>query len=209
MRNFLLAVLMIFSASSYSHARNGGDSFLGHLQVGCEWGYSQLLYQYHDYNIVSVEGYRIKESSRGFNLHSNGFVLLNVGYDIGQKMNVGLYAGYAGIAEDSRFFPAFVRFNFHPSGTASDGFFSFIDGGAAVGVPSGLQEDIAAICGIGEGYRIKLNWRYNLDFHVALRYSSAHPSIPNPDGPGYVSRQNIRSNSAGYLALNFAIAINF
>ena len=36
----------------------------------------------------------------------------------------------------------------------------------------------------------------------------SHPPVPNPEGPGFVAEQNVRTSDAHYGALSLTIAVN-
>lgn len=191
-------------------ARGGRSEFTHRLQFGVEWGYSQTFYKLHHYNIVTNEGYRINEETEGIFLYPNGALLANIGYDISERFNISLYSGYAGFADDCRVFPISLRLNMFPgSSMYEDGFYTMVEGGVGLRVPTLEKHDAAFFACIGEAYRIKLTPFFNLDFIVSLRTVLDRPNISNPDGAGYVSKHNIRSNNARYYALNFSVALNF
>lgn len=209
MKKFLLISTMILLSLGLS-ARGRGSQFARKMQFGVEWGYTQTYYKFHHYNIVSAEGYRINEDTDGFFFHPNGSLLANLGYDLTDRLNIAVYSGYLGLADNCRVFPISLRASIFPHNNMyDDGFFSYLEGGVGFRVPTLEKHEAAYFISAGEAYRIKLTPYCNLDFLLSLRLCFDRPMIPNPDGNGYVSRHNIRRNSARYHALSFSIALNF
>lgn len=209
MKSYLCILTMILIPFCLN-ARERNSEFTRRLQCGVEWGYTQTYYKYHHYNIVSAEGYRINEESNGFFFHPNGSLLANVGYDLTDRLNLAVYSGYLGLADNCRVFPISLRASIFPHNNMyEDGFFSYIEGGIGFRVPTLEKHDPAYFISAGEAYRIKLTPYCNLDFMLSMRLCFDRPMIANPDGGGYVSRHNIRSNSARYHALSLSIALNF
>ena len=90
-RSFLYIVLSILSTAG---ATAGENYNAGRFHFGLEWGYGQGIYSYSHINIISQEGYRINETSLGFWRKSNGEVLAKIGYDLHEKVNLSLCAGW-------------------------------------------------------------------------------------------------------------------
>lgn len=181
----------------------------GRFRFSCEWGYVQSVYRDYHYNILSEEGYRINESYYGIDMHPNGLLLAGVGFvPPGELLMVSLHAGYAGIHEDNRVIPALLRMSFFPKKTGRDGMFYYAQAGAGFHMPKTLKTRVSLLSGIGAGYRFALTERCSIDLIITAMAALSRPPIPNPDGPGYVAEQNIRSNSATYGALSLTIAVS-
>lgn len=181
----------------------------GRFRFSCEWGYVQSVYRDYHYNILSEEGYRINESYYGVDMHPNGTLLAGAGFvPRGELLMISLHAGYAGIHEDNRIIPALLRMSFFPKKTGSDGIFYYAQAGAGFHIPKTLKTRVSLLSGIGAGYRFALTERCSIDLLITAMAALSRPPIPNPDGPGYVAEQNIRSNSATYGALSLTIAVS-
>lgn len=210
MKKRVLCILVALSAPLLLNARIEGSEFLRRLQLGIEWGYSQSVFKYHHYNIISNEGYRIDEKSEGFYFNANGMLLANIGYDLSDRFNIALYSGYAGFSDESRVLPLSLRLSVFPGSTIyEDGFYSFIEGGVGLKFKNLQKQESSFFASVGEAYRIKLSPYFNLDFILSLRVVFDKPIIYSPDGSGQVDKHNIRANNAQYYALNFSIALNF
>lgn len=160
--------------------------------------------------MVSEEGYRINEKTQGPLLYPNGTVMLSAGYDVTDHMRLSLNMGYAGIAEGRRVFPALMRLSYFMQGTRADGFFTYAGAGAGLHASSRLNREAPSLLAdLGEGYRLRLNRSCCLDFLLSVKCAFDRPPIPNPDGPGYATAENIRSNFAGYYAVGFSVAVSF
>lgn len=199
---------MPVSAREYG-ATASGSAFFDRVRFSCEWGYVQSLALGYHYNILSEEGYRIDESYSGFNPYPNGMVILGVGFvPPGDLLSISLHGGYSGIHKDNRIIPATLRMSFFPKRAVNDGMFYFAEAGAGFHVPKTFKTRVSLVTRIGGGYRFALTRRCSIDLSATIMAAESRPPIPNPDGPGYVAEQNIRSNSATYLAASLTIAVN-
>lgn len=206
---FVLALLLALLPGQMLYARIGNGPTGSRIGFGLEMGYSQGLFSHHGFNILSQDGYRLREFDSGFNPSSNGYVLVSVDYEITERNVVALLGGYRGISGSDRFMTLSFRYTFLYDGTDSDGFFSCVDAGAGVSTRMDISTHLAYLTSIGEGYRFKLSPGVNMDFILSVSCAFDSPAIANPEGPGYVQKQNILSNFAGYYALNLAIALSF
>ena len=207
-----LTVILILLLSFQAPVKAGGPGgwFFEHFRLGAEWGYSQCLWMYRDYNFDSSEGYRIHEKSQGFYLQPNGAVLGRIVFPLSESFELSLCGGYIGAGRDNRLFPLMLRLCWFPSLSDEEGFFTLLQGGAACHTPaSGGFSKMAWLASAGEGYRIPLGAGLDLDLTVNFRFLSDHPLIPNPEGPGNVPERNIRKNLAEYCALDFSVGICF
>lgn len=210
-----MTVLLWTLASAASGAQETGGNIPGTARVidrfrfSCEWGYVQSLYHDYHYNILSVEGYRINESYYGLDPAANGLVLIGAGFVFpGDKMMISLHGGYSGINEANRIIPAILRFSFCPRTVSNEGVFYYAQAGTGFHVPSTLETRVSLLSGFGAGYRFPLTRRCSIDIIFSAMAAFSKPPIPNPDGPGYVAEENIRSNKASYGALSLTIAVN-
>lgn len=217
-RHIGAVIVALWLSAAYSEtasARNYPDfsiepsGAIDRFRFSCEWGYVQSLYRDYHYNILSEEGYRINESYRGIDPASNGILLLGGGFVIpGDMMMISLLAGYSGIHADNRIIPALLRFSFFPKTLMEDGFFYYAQGGAGFHVNT-LESRVSTLSGLGAGYHFPLTRRCSIDLMLTAMAAFCKPPIPNPDGPGFVADENIRTNRAGYGSLSFTVAINF
>ena len=198
------------SILSVTGAAAGENYNAGRFHFGLEWGYGQGIYSYSHINIISQEGYRINETSQGLWRKSNGEVLAKIGYDLHEKVNLSIYAGWTGISEGCQAYPVLLRLSFAPCGLYNEGFFTFIDGGA--GFRAKIEEYSKAVLPIldaGEGYRLWLTPNFFLDFMLSIRAAFDSPLIRDPEGPGIVKEENIRHNVAEFYSVNISIALSF
>ena len=166
---------------------------------------------YHDYhfNILSEEGYRINESFYGFSPHPNGLLLLGAGFVVpAEKLMISIHGGYSGIHEGNRVIPALLRISFFPRTIQDDGMFYYAQAGAGFHLPAGFKTRVSLMSGLGAGYRIALSERFSLDLILTAMAAFSHPPVPNPEGPGFVAEQNVRTSDAHYGALSLTIAVN-
>lgn len=200
-----VSVVFIFPYNGFSqpHTKDGK------MRVSVEWGFTQTLYRHHHYNINSSEGYRINENTGRFDPHANADALIGINYCPKEKFYMGFYSGYMGIYENSRVFPFLLRLGIFYNDFSKDGFQTFMDGGIGLCPPGHSSRSNAAVFGVGEAYRMILGGRWALDFSLSLRCAADSPPIDNPEGAGYVQKQNIRTNKAEYFALNFSVAVSF
>ena len=211
MHKRLIAIsILLLSFLSPTKAGEPGGWFFSHFRLGAEWGYSQCFWMNRDYNIISSEGYRIYEKSKGLYMQPNGMVLGRIVFPLSESFELSLCGGYLGAGRDNRLFPLLLRLSWFPSTAHEDGFFTLLQGGAACHTPaSGGLARMAWLVSAGEGYRIPLGAGLDLDLTVNFRFVSDHPQIPNPEGPGNVPERNIRKNLAEYCALDFSIGVCF
>jgi len=179
------------------------------MRVSVEWGYIQTLYNHHHYNINSSEGYRINENVGRFDAVPNANALIGVTYCPQKRFYMGLYSGYTGIYRDTRVFPFLLRLGLFHKDFSKDGFHTFAEGGIGICPPGHSSRSNAALFGLGEAYRMTLGGSWSLDFALKLTCAADAPPIANPEGAGYVPKQNIRSNRAEYFALGFSVALSF
>ncbi|MCR4824023.1 MAG: hypothetical protein K5849_01570 [Bacteroidales bacterium] len=183
--------------------------FFSRFRIGMEWGYSQCFYRGWNYNFISEEGSRFYDRSYELHLKANGIVLGQIGFNMNKdRFNLSLLSGYIGVGENNQMIPFLLRFSYYPRTAAEDGMFAFAQAGPGLHIFPGERE-AAWLASLGAGYRITLSLDCNLDLLLGIKYLYDHPLIPNPEGPGYVPRRNIRKNNAGYCALDLTLAVNF
>ncbi len=208
MRKFFTFVALSILTAATAAARDGRDA--ERIHFGIEWGFGQCIYNYAHINIISEEGYRINEISHRFMGKASGKILAGVSYDLREKINLSLYAGWMGISENCQTYPVISRISFAPEGFSREGFFSFLSGG--VGFRTEIEEYSRALIPIfdgGEGYRMYLAPNFCLDLLLSIRAAFDGPLLQNPEGPGIVRGENIRRNVAEFYSLNLSVALSF
>ena len=203
----IIILLSSFAASAPARVLPSGPPF-NRFRVGVEWGYTQCLFGYRDYNFFSEEGYRVYDRSYGFHWASNAQLTLQVGYALGERHLVSLLGGYIGMGKDNRLIPVAARYTFFPRSLYEDGFFAYAQAGAAWHFYS-MAGQTALLGAGGAGYRFRLSDDCSIDLLVGLKYLRDHPKLIDPDRGINVPEHNIRKNVAGYCALDISIAVSF
>ena len=209
MRKPFFILLLALSVSITGAAQENSARAIDRIRFSCEWGYVQTIYHDYHFNILSEEGYRINESFYGFSPHPNGLLLLGAGFVVpAEKLMISIHGGYSGIHEGNRVIPALLRVSFFPLTIQDDGMFYYAQSGAGFHLPAGLKTRVSLMSGLGAGYRIALSERFSLDLILTAMAAFSHPPVPNPEGPGFVAEQNVRTSDAHYGALSLTIAVN-
>lgn len=209
MRKPFFILLLALSVSTTGAAQENTDRAIDRIRFSCEWGYVQTIYHDYHFNILSEEGYRINESFYGFSPHPNGLLLLGAGFVVpAEKLMISIHGGYSGIHEGNRVIPALLRVSFFPRTIQDDGMFYYAQAGAGFHLPAGFKTRVSLMSGLGAGYRIALSERFSLDLILTAMAAFSHPPVPNPEGPGFVAEQNVRTSDAHYGALSLTIAVN-
>ena len=204
MRKLLSILLLTLSVSITGAAQENTARAIDRIRFSCEWGYVQTIYHDYHFNILSEEGYRINESFYGFSPHPNGLLLLGAGFVVpAEKLMISIHGGYSGIHEGNRVIPALLRRTIQ-----DDGMFYYAQAGAGFHLPAGLKTRVSLMSGLGAGYRIALSERFSIDLILTAMAAFSHPPVPNPEGPGFVTDQNVRTSDAHYGALSLTIAVN-
>ena len=135
--------------------------------------------------------------------------LLGAGFVVpAEKLMISIHGGYSGIHEGNRVIPALLRVSFFPRTIQDDGMFYYAQAGAGFHLPAGFKTRVSLMSGLGAGYRIALSERFSLDLILTAMAAFSHPPVPNPEGPGFVAEQNVRTSDAHYGALSLTIAVN-
>lgn len=206
MRRYILILLPLLAAVlNASAARPSSVPF---FKYGLEWGTTGTLYTTMHQNYTAEEGYRVDDNRDYWTYISNAFFLANIGFNITERLSLGVYSGYSGISTENRIIPLTGRASFYPKGIASDGMVCFLDGG--VGFKDIKNPSAVCMLGsLGSGYHLALSRSVSIDFLANLRYALDHPEIIDPDSGKAVPSGHIRRNNASYCSINFSIAINF
>ena len=202
---FLLVQLITLVAAPRAAAE---DSY-GQIGFKLEWGYSQNYFTHHRYNITSVEGYRIHDKSTEIDFSANGRALLGVHYDYNKHISIGLVTGYIGAQEGVRAIPLLGQIRIYPYDCHQDGFFTKLEGGAAVHISRSNGSRVLLTGAIGEGFHLMLSPEHSLDLILSISAFYDRPNIANPEGAGYIPKERVLSNHALYSALNISICLSF
>ena len=207
-RKSLLTAILLFMMSLSSEARLPDSWFFRRFNMGLEWSYTQCLLRTWDYNIVSEEGYRIYDEGAAWMIHPNAGISGQIGFLLSDHYILALHGGYIGMGKDNRLIPVQIRLSAFLNPVDEDGCFFFLQGGPAFHLRMQKMRP-ALLVASGLGFRTRLNEDCNLDISLGLKFLNDHPLLPNPEGPGYVPKHNIRKNDAGYYALALSLGFNF
>lgn len=198
MISLLLSVVLITAAEE----KQGRSRFT----FGLEWGYVATYHSGYHYNFFAPEGFRVNPYGNSFTFCSNAETYLHAGYDLGDKWNISLYAGYAGIADFHHAVPISLRgTRFFRRNSTGDRWFCFLDLGSGICLKSGPQALLAGKA--GGGYRIALSRDTSLDFIFTLRTTLGHPVI---DFYGdIISMDRVNRNNAYANAVSIGLSVNF
>ena len=174
---------------------------------GLEWGYdATVLSSYHRNYLDATDGFRIDEKNTAPMFYSNGHANAHVTLEFARRFGLGIYAGYAGIQERTRFYPLSLRFSYFFNNYSGDSNFVFLEGGAGV---NDKRSTVSPFGKLGYGHRVRLTERASIDFSTALRCVGDNPPIYDPSIQGYVEKENIRRSDALFGSVVFAISLNF
>ncbi|MBR4228154.1 MAG: hypothetical protein IKR72_03535 [Bacteroidales bacterium] len=174
---------------------------------GVEWGYDlTLIDSYHRNYTDAVDGYRIDDEGIKAMFYSNGHAAAHIDLEFARKFGVGLYAGYAGIEQRSRFYPLSLRFSYFAKSFDTDGSFYFLEGGAGI---HESRNTVSPFGKLGYGYRMNLTRRASMDFSASARCAFDHPPVYDDTNRGYVEEEFVRRSDSLYGALVFSISLNF
>lgn len=202
MSNFRISFLCIFLILGVSIRTEGRN-----IVFNAEWGADALIFQHYSYNIIDNSGSRFDDAGSNLTYHANGSLLFGAGINAGRFSRIALEAGFAGIADNRRMFPLSMRYGFYPSGTDSDGIYCFAEGGVLYD-PKGVG-NIGYIGRLGPGYHIHLSQNTALNFNINARLSYSHPEVINPDGGGFVSKENIRNTASVCASIGVSLSLDF
>lgn len=190
------------STRALAHFARGAK--VNRFVYGVEWGYTSSLFNIYHNNYLSQEGIRVDEKGFDFDYSSNGHVLAGVSYAFARRYEAGAYLGFIGVSQDRRLVPVSLRATYYFDSYLSDGFFSYLDGGAAFGE----NQNVTLIGKLGGGYRMKLSEHFCLDFLLSFHICSDHPKIFYTDDQ-QITGDDLRRNDATYGGLNFSLALRF
>ncbi|MBP5522558.1 MAG: hypothetical protein J6X82_09085 [Bacteroidales bacterium] len=203
MKKILLAAFLLVFVP---FAKAGAGDF-PRISYGLEWGYTGTFLRSWQYNYICSEGYRIVDSDEAWRYFSNGIFLANAGLDLGDKLNVSVYAGLSGVYFRRWMIPLEARLRFCPSGLDTSGFICYMGAGAMFPVSVLYKTNLGAKLGVG--YRVSVFRNISVDFLLSAHFTTDHDQITDPDTKQLVPAQDITKNAAQYTAVCLSAAINF
>lgn len=176
------------------------------ITFGAEWGYIGVFYSGYHYNFFAPEGYRVDPRGHEFKYDSNAEVYLHVGYNINEKYNVSLYAGFSAVEDYHHTLPVSLRLTrFYGASHMDDRWLTFVDLGSGLSLKKNPQEILTAK--VGGGYRLSLSRNTKLDIIFSLRSVLTHPDITYYDTA--IDRSRINRNNAYLSAASLGLALTF
>ena len=204
---FIISILGSINASAGPKERIASYMNNLHLKYGIEWGYSATCFdKYHSVYFNPEVGYRIDNQGTDFFLYSNAYVSARVGVEMFRHYSLAILAGYAGVNQDRRLFPATVRATYFMDSYDTGGIMIFGEGGLGM---TDVSENVSNLFKLGTGYRLKMSMKSSLDFMASLQLTKDHPGIYSAEIPGYIPDEYVRRSDNYYGAVSFSIAISF
>jgi len=201
---FILLIFSIFNITVKAQSTEGESR--SRLTYGLEWGYVAAFHSGFHYYYFAPEGFRVDEFGNSFKFRSNAEGYLNIGYNITDRWNIAIYAGYTGISDLHKAIPVSFRgtryFGDDPS---KDRWFTFLDIGTGICIKTPVQEILSGK--LGAGYRIALSRDTGLDFLFAFRTVYTHPYIYY-DG-AKIPFNKINRNNAYINSVSVGMSLSF
>ena len=185
---------------------NGQERLISRFDFGIEWGYMATFYTGYRYIFFPPEGYRVDIRNSSVKLRSNAEVYAHAGYNLNERWNLSLYAGYAGVSDFHKIIPVSLRgtryFGNDPRG---DRWIAYLDLGSGICLKTPVQEILNGK--IGGGYRLALSKDTKLDLLMAARFTYTHPQITYDKL--VISHDMIRRNNAYAAAVSIGLGLTF
>ena len=195
----LMLTALVFSARAQEESP---------VHVGADWGFMATMLNFHHYNYMDEGiGYRIDDRGWSSDMGANAYAFLCASLDLGNRFNLGVIGGYAGVNDGVRVIPVELRLIYFPRSSHEDGMLVFLQGGA--GFKTGEGDGIIFLGQGGAGYRLALSRRHSLDFKLCLQVSYDHPKVWDPLEQNYISERNIRRDNASYYGLGLGLGLEF
>lgn len=204
-KRFIIISLLLVLVGVGSYARSP------FIRFGAEWGPSAVLYSSTHLYYTDSDGIAVRENDSGFCFQMNGFVLGHVGVNATNFLSFSVLSGYAGAGKDNRLIPVLLRVTVTPDGFDTDGVFFFLDGGPGFHLTRKDEPDVvpAIMADAGMGYHFSLTPSTSLEFALNLKLTCDKELIPDLNRGGYIPAENIKRNSAKYLALCLSVGFSF
>ena len=203
-RGLFIVILSALSAiSSSAITRTQGA---GRLTYGVEWGYSAAFFKGTHFYFIAPEGFRVDDRQRKAIFNSNGEIYLHAGYNLSDKWNISLYAGYTGIGDFHTGIPVSARFTrYFGTNSMDDRWFAYCDLGSGISLKKYPQELLGAK--LGGGYRLSMSRTTKLDFIAAIRFMHTHPQIDYFGS--IIDKDSVDRNDGYILSASVGIGITF
>ena len=186
MKRYVAYILLILLPVTLSAEERTSEA--KRLTFGAEWGYICTFFGGYHNNFYSPDGWRVDENEFGGVFYNNVEVYLHIGYNFGEKWNLSLYTGYAGVQDRLHCIPFSIRgTRFFNADCKGDRWFSFID--------------------LGSGIGISLSERTKLDFLASLRATYSHTDIIF--GNTEISHDRINRNNAYGCSVSLGVSLSF
>lgn len=179
------------------------------LSCSLEWsGAFNSLYHFH-HNYVNQEGSRYDLRDYGLKVNFAGEVLVSLGFNVTDNLNLSLYSGYMGLPDQHRVVPLSIRGTWYfGKEPAENRWFAYADAGVGFRASEYLRNLVSPVAKAGFGYRIPLGAYANLDFFAGFQFCHFHPDILYPDG-STVPPANIRRNNENVAGVRLGAALAF
>lgn len=209
-RQIVERVVVTAVVTAAAAAKLGAAGVLDGTRVrgALEWGYcATCMHHYHNDYIDETDGYRIDVTDTKWLMYSNAFLQAGVNLETMKHFSLGLYAGFAGVYQERRVFPATLRLTYFYKDYADSGFFTFVEGGMAFVFDDTDQKN--QIARLGGGYRCRLSSRNSLDFNFFVQTVTDHPDIYNMNTSDKVRRVYLNCSDSRYAAAVFSVSFIF
>ncbi len=204
MKRYVAYILLILLPVTLSAEERTSEA--KRLTFGAEWGYICTFFGGYHNNFYSPDGWRVDENEFGGVFYNNVEVYIHIGYNFGEKWNLSLYTGYAGVQGKHHCIPFSIRgTRFFNADCKGDRWFSFIDLGSGISIKKRPQEILTGK--VGGGYRISLSERTKLDFLASLRATYSHTDIIF--GNTEISHDRINRNNAYGCSVSLGVSLSF
>ena len=177
------------------------------LRYGLDWGYSPMLYKASTATYCTQVGYRVTESTQGFDYYTNAYLTLGAGVEFRGHCAIYLKTGYMGLYKDYRVNPILAEFRyFFRDCTLEDGAFLCMEGGVALHKLN--FEDKTSLGNLGFGFRHILSSHTSLDFVAKAGLSVCSP-LPNDRYEGVIARDKVIFSKSEQLSLSLGLSLYF
>ena len=178
----------------------------GKLTFGTEWGYIHTFYSGYHNNFFSPDGWRVDEKDWGTCSLKNAEVYLHMGYNLSDRWNLSVYAGYTNIGTVNHCIPVSMRATrYFKENEKGDRWLTFIDLGSGIAARKHPQEILTGK--LGTGYRISLSEGTKMDIIASFRMNYAHTDIIY-ENTG-ISLDKINRNNYYASAVSVGISLTF
>lgn len=177
------------------------------LHFACEWGPAFRALEFHRYNFVTDEGFRVDESGASIGFFVNGYVDFRMGVLLSDYVSMSVGTGIVGYGRKEHVIPIMVRGDYKINGYRKDGPVSFAEAGIGLS-PDNTRPDVL-LAKAGVGYRYTLGDYSGLELTLGVSAAASHPEIWSDSEMRYIPESDVRRNDAMSIALVLGIAIDF